>query len=295
MFKLQGIFPPIATPFDYAGELYKVKVQHNIEKWNKTGLAGYVVCGSTGESVYLTTEEKLTLMDWVAEYAASDKVLLAGTGAESVRETVALTNAAAERGYKATMVRTPFYYKNLLNNTNAQVLYYRAVADQSKIPVMIYNWPQVTGIDISAEAVVLLSEHPNIFAIKESSGSMEKTIQMIKDVKPGFQVFTGSAPTLAPALSVGCAGAVLAFANAAPYAVVTIWEANRSREFAAAMDWQQRILRAAQMVTVKHGIPGLKYAMDLNGYYGGPPRLPLTPICADAKKEIENAFDGLKG
>ncbi len=295
MFKLQGIFPPIATPFDYAGELYKVKVQHNIEKWNKTGLAGYVVCGSTGESVYLTTEEKLTLMDWVAEYAAPDKVLLAGTGMESVRETVALTNAAAERGYKATMVRTPFHYKNLLNNTNAQVLYYRAVADQSKIPVMIYNWPQVTGIDISAEAVVLLSEHPNIFAIKESSGSMEKTIQMIKDVKPGFQVFTGSAPTLAPALSVGCAGAVLAFANAAPYAVVTIWEANRSREFAAAMDWQQRILRAAQLVTVKHGIPGLKYAMDLNGYYGGPPRLPLTPICADAKKEIEAAFDGLKG
>jgi 4-hydroxy-2-oxoglutarate aldolase len=293
--KLHGIIPPIATPFDHNGDLYKVKVQHNVEKWNRTGLAGYVVCGSTGESVHLTTEEKFKLWDWVAEYAAPDKILLAGTGMESVRETVALTNAAAERGYKAAMVRTPHYYRNLINRTDAQVLYYRAVADQTKIPIFIYNWPQVTGVDISVEAVVALSHHPNLFAIKESSGNLEKCIQMIKDVNPGFQVLTGSAPILAPSLAIGCAGGVLAFANAAPYSTVSIWEAHRSREFAAAMDWQNRILRAAQLVTVKYGVPGLKYAMDLNGYYGGPPRLPLTVITPQAKKEIEQAFDGLKG
>jgi 4-hydroxy-2-oxoglutarate aldolase len=295
MFKLHGILPPIATPFDHRGELYKVKVQHNVEKWNRTGLTGYVVCGSTGESVYLTTEEKLQMWEWVAEYAASDKVLLCGTGMESVRETVALTNAAAERGYKAAMVRTPHYYKNLVHKMDTQILYFRAVADQTKIPLMIYNWPQVTGVDISAEAVAVLSQHPNIFAIKESSGNLEKCIQMIQDVKPGFQVLTGSAPILAPSLAIGCAGAVLAFANVAPFATVSIWEAHRSREAAAAMDWQKRILRAAQLVTVKYGVPGLKYAMDLNGYYGGPPRLPLTAITPEAKLEIEKAFDGLKG
>jgi 4-hydroxy-2-oxoglutarate aldolase len=295
MFKLHGILPPIATPFDHRGDLYKVKVQHNVEKWNRTGLTGYVVCGSTGESVYLTTEEKLQLWEWVAEYAASDKILVCGTGMESVRETVALTNAAAERGYKAAMVRTPHYYKNLVHKMDAQILYFRAVADQVKIPVMIYNWPQVTGVDISAEAVATLSHHPNIFGIKESSGSLEKCIQMIKDVQPGFQVLTGSAPILAPSLAIGCAGAVLAFANAAPYSTISIWEAHRSREFAAGMDWQNRILRAAQLVTVKYGVPGLKYAMDLNGYYGGPPRLPLTAITPEAKTEIEQAFDGLKG
>ncbi len=187
-----------------------------------------------------------------------DKILIAGTGIESVRETVALTNAAAELGYKAAMVRTPHYYKNLVHKMDAQMLYFRAVADQAKIPVMIYNWPQVTGVDISAEAVAMLSQHPNIFAIKESSGSLEKCIQMIQDVKPGFQVLTGSAPILAPSLAVGCAGAVLAFANAAPFATVSIWEAHRSREIAAAMDWQKRILRAAQLVTVKYGSPGLE-------------------------------------
>lgn len=295
MFKLNGILPPIATPFDHNGEIYKVKVQHNVEKWNRTGLAGYVVCGSTGESVYLTTEEKLKLWDWVAEYASSDKILMAGTGVESVRETVALTNAAAERGYKAAMVRTPFYYRNLIARPDSQLLYFRAVADQVNIPIMIYNWPQATGVDIPVETVVALSEHPNIFAIKESSGNLEKMIQMLQLVKPGFQVFNGSAPILAPALGIGCSGGVLAFANAAPYACVTIWEAHRMREPEAAMDWQKRILRAAQLVTVKYGVPGLKYAMDLNGYYGGHPRLPLVPITPEAKKEIELAFDGLKG
>src|SRR6202140_4074783 len=128
MVKLHGIYPPIATPFDHKGDLYKVKVQHNVEKWNRTGLSGYVVCGSTGESVYLTTEEKIQLWEWVAQYAAPDKLLMAGKGVESVRETVALSNRAAEMGYKVAMVRTPHYYKALLSNAAAQVLYYRSVA-----------------------------------------------------------------------------------------------------------------------------------------------------------------------
>jgi 4-hydroxy-2-oxoglutarate aldolase len=293
MLKLQGIFPPIATPFDHNGEIYKAKVRHNVEKWNKVGLAGYVVCGSTGESVYLTTEEKIQLWEMVAEYAASEKLLLAGTGVESVRETVALTNRAAEIGYKAAMVRTPHYYKGLLNNAAAQELYFNSVADQSKIPIMIYNWPQATGLDIPPDAVARLSEHPNIIAIKESSGNLEKVMQMIRETKEGFQVLVGSAPTLAPSLAVGAVGAVLAFANAAPYSTVAIWEAHRTREYDAAMDWQNRIARAAVLVTTKYGIPGLKYAMDLKGYYGGPPRLPLCPASPAARQEIDVAFADL--
>jgi 4-hydroxy-2-oxoglutarate aldolase len=293
--KLQGIFPPITTPFDRTGEIYKIKLTHNIESWNRTGLAGYVVCGSTGESVMLTPEEKYLCWEIVAKAAAPEKLLIAGTGVESVRETVSLTNKAAEIGYKAAMVRTPHYYKNLLNRVDAQTLYFRAVADQTKIPIMIYNWPQTTGIDIAPEAVAMLSEHPNIIAIKESSGSLEKVMQMIREVKPGFQVLVGSAPTLAPSFQVGAVGAVLAFANAAPYACITIWEAHRSREVDAAKDWQNRIAKAAQLVTTKYGVPGLKHAMDLMGYYGGPPRLPLVPPSVEARQEIEAAFAGLRG
>ncbi len=293
--KLQGIFPPIATPFDHAGNIYVSKIRHNVEKWNLTTLSGYVVMGSTGESVMLLPEEKYTMWEEVAKYADSSKLLIAGTGVESVRETVQLTNRAAEMGYKAAMVRTPHYYKNLINRNDAQMLYYRTVADQAKIPLIIYNWPQTTGVDISVEAVAGLSEHPNIIAIKESSGNLEKVMQLIREVRHGFQVLVGSAPTLWPSLLMGACGAILAYANAAPYSTIAIWEAYRTREEAAGMDWQNRIGRAAALVTTKYGIPGLKYAMDLNGYYGGPPRLPLTTPTTEAKREIELAFKDLKG
>jgi len=293
--KLQGIFPPIATPFDSNGDIYPAKVRHNVEKWNRTALAGYVVMGSTGESVMLTADEKYTMWELVAKYAAPEKLLIAGTGMEGVRETVALTNRAAEMGYKAAMVRTPHYYKNLINRADAQALYFRAVADQSRIPLIIYNWPQATGVDIPVEAVVAISEHPNVIAIKESSGNLEKVMQMIREVKHGFQVLVGSAPTLWPSLLMGACGAILAYANAAPYSVIAIWEAHRTREEAAGLDWQNRIGRPSALVTTKYGIPGLKYAMDLNGYYGGPPRLPLVPPTPEAKKDIEEAFKDLKG
>jgi 4-hydroxy-2-oxoglutarate aldolase len=295
MLKLQGIFPPIATPFDPEGNLWKIKVQHNVEKWNLTGLSGYVVCGSTGESVSLAADEKTQLWEWVAEYATPEKILIAGTGCESVRETVALTNRAADLGYKAAMVRTPHYYKNLVNNAAAQMLFYSTVADQAKIPILIYNWPQITGVDIPVEAVVQLSNHPNMLGIKESSGNLEKVAQLVSGVQKGFQVLVGSAPILASCLAVGATGAILAFANAAPYACISIWEAHRTRESEAALDWQARIAHAARLVTAKYGIPGLKHAMDLAGYYGGPPRLPLTVPCPQAKREIELAFQDLRG
>jgi 4-hydroxy-2-oxoglutarate aldolase len=293
--RLQGIYPPITTPFDHNGNIYDTKVQHNVEKWNRTSLSGYVVMGSTGESVMLTADEKINLWGQVAKHAASDKLLIAGTGMESVRETVCLTNQAAEMGYKAAMVRTPHYYKNLVNRADAQMLYYRAVADQTRIPLIIYNWPQATGVDIPVEAVVAISEHPNVIAVKESSGNLEKVMQMIREVRTGFQVLVGSAPTLWPSLLMGACGAILAYANAAPYSVIAIWEAYRTREEAAGLDWQNRIGRAAALVTTKYGVPGLKHAMDLNGYYGGPPRLPLTVPTPEAKREIEAAFKDLKG
>ncbi|MGA3075584.1 MAG: dihydrodipicolinate synthase family protein [Bryobacteraceae bacterium] len=293
--KLQGIFPPITTPFDHAGNIYAAKLQHNIEKWNRTTLAGYVVIGSTGESVLLTAEEKVELWEMVARHAAPEKLLIAGTGVESVRETVSLTNRAADLGYKAALVKTPHYYKNLLARADAQTLYYRAVADQARIPVIIYNFPQATALDIPASAVVELSHHPNIIGIKESSGNMEKVMQMMRESRPGFQVTVGSAPTLWPSLLMGATGAILAFANAAPYAAIAIWEAYRMREEEAGRDWQNRIARAAMLVTTKYGIPGLKHAMDLNGYYGGPPRLPLSVPTPEAKREIEEAFQDLKG
>ncbi len=293
--KPQGIFPAMATPFDSNGEVWKVKVEYNVSKWNLTDVAGYVVGGSTGEIVLLSAEERYRLWEWVAQYAGAGKLLIAGTGAESVRETVAHTNKAAELGYKVALVVTPHYYKGVLNNSAAQRVFYGAVADQAKIPVMLYNLPQNTGIELTADAVAELSHHPNIIGIKDSSGGVGKLIRMVNEVKLGFAVMTGNSGTLAPALAAGAVGGILALANAVPYACISIWEAHRTREADAAMDWQKRIERAGRLTTEKHGVGGLKHAMDLMGYYGGPPRLPLVGPSPEAKREIEEAFADLRG
>ena len=292
--KLQGIFPPIATPFDHAGNLYVTKVQHNVEKWNKTTLSGYVVCGSTGEDVFLSAEERFTLCELVAKYAAPEKVLIAGTGLESAKETICATNRAAELGYKAALVRTPNYFKTQMTQPATQMLFFRTVADQARIPLLLYNFPQVTGVDLPAEAVVALSEHPNIIGIKDSSGNVQRVMDIVREARADFQVLTGSAQVLLPSLMMGAVGGILAFANPAPYAAIAIWEAFRTREEEAARDWQNRVGRAAAR-TARYGVPGLKHAMDLNGYYGGPPRIPLSVPTAEAKREIEEAYKDLKG
>lgn len=289
MLKLQGIFPALTTPFDYEGNLYRVKLLHNVERLNQLSLAGYVVGGSTGENPLLTVEERLQTWRWVREARAEGKLLIAGAGAESVRETVSLCNHAAEIGFDVALVLTPRYY-GLMRNPETQALFFRAVADKSQLPVLLYNMPGVTGYDLPVDTIALLSEHPNIVGLKDSSGNVEKLAATVKAVQPGFQVLSGSGVTAWPALQAGASGAILAFASAAPYACITIWEAFRAREFAAAADWQQRILTAAKLVTATYGVPGLKHAMDLNGYYGGPPRLPLAPPTSAARAEIEAAM-----
>jgi len=160
--------------------------------------------------------------------------------------------------------------------------------------VLLYNVPSVTGYDLPVETVAELSHHPNVTGMKDSSGNMEKLVELVRAVKHGFQILTGSGPKLSEALDIGASGGILAIANALPYVCVTIWEAFRRRESEAARDWQARILGASQLVPAKHGIAGLKYAMDLNGYYGGSPRLPLLPPSAEARTEIEAAFEGLR-
>jgi 4-hydroxy-2-oxoglutarate aldolase len=292
--KLPGIFPALTSSFDHEGKLYKAKIFHNIEKLNQIALTGYTVCGSTGETPLLSTEERLQLMEWVREASVPGKTLIAGVGAESVYETVRVANRAADIGYHVALVLTPFYYRGQMHKPETQALFFRAVADQSKIPVLLYNIPQVTGYDLPVDTIAELSHHPNIIGMKDSSGNLEKLKQTVLAVKPGFQVLSGAGVSFGEALEIGAAGAILAIANALPYACVTIWEAFRSRQQEACKDWQTRLLPASKIIAAKYGIPGLKHAMDLNGYYGGPPRLPFIPPSAEAKAEIAQAFDGLR-
>ena len=282
--KLQGVFLPATTPFNHQGDVWAAKVEHNLSKWNRTGLAGYIVCSGAGEGSLLSSGEKIQMWEWVAAYSAPEKLLIAATGMPGVRETVVLTNHSETLGYKAAVIRAP------QENLETRLVYFRAVADQSKIPVFL------EAVDeMPVEAVVSLSAHPHIFGVLESSGDPLRTRRILTGAKPGFQVLAANEATLAESFAAGAAAAAPAFANAAPFAIISIWEAHRTREADAAHDWQTRIAKAVDLIASKYGVPGLKHAMDLNGYYGGPPRLPHTFPTPEARKEIEQALDGIKG
>ena len=292
--KIQGIFPALTSCFDENGELSQEKTIYNIQKLNNVALSGYVVCGSTGETPLLSIEERIHQMRWVAEAAAPGKTLIAGVGAESVHNTARLADLAADAGFHAALVLSPFYYRVQMHKPDLQLLFFRSVADRSKLPVLLYNIPQVTGYDLPVDTIAALSQHPNIIGMKDSSGNVEKLKETVQAAKPGFQVLSGAGVNFLDALHVGAVGAILALANPLPYACVTVWEAFRTREFEAGQDWQTRIGVPGKLIATKHGIPGVKYAMELNGYYGGPPRLPFLPPPAEAKAEIEQAFEGLR-
>lgn len=354
---LNGIFPPITTPFYPDGNVYFKKLEHNVERYSRTPVEGIVVQGSTGEAIMLSDQERRDVLKCARQAAAANKVLIAGTGIESAIETVRLTEYAAELGYDVAMVRTPHYYKKQMLPAN-MLAFYRSVADRSPLPVIIYNFPQATGYDIPAEVVIELAEHPNLIGIKESCGDVEKVRRMVEatrhikrtatvtetfdavtprmvaaaaatpadggelvpvgalsgssKTKPsssavtvvgkmktrqkevGFQVLVGAAQKLHPSLEAGAVGAILAFANPAPTACYEIYAAWKEGDAELARLKQERIINAAQRIAGELGIPGIKYGMDFNGYYGGPARLPFLPLTADVKKEVEQLLADIR-
>ena len=362
---LHGIFPPITTPFYPDGRVYYKKLEANVERYSRTPCAGIVVLGSTGEAILLSDEERREVFRTAMDAAAPDKVMVAGTGIESAIETLRLTEYAAELGYDAAMVRTPHYYKKQMLPANI-LAFYRTIADQSALPIIIYNFPQATGYDIPAEVVCELADHPNIAAIKESSGNLEKVKKMVEGTrqvkrsatvtetfaavtprmlkaaaakneqesrelvsvgsltgaevgsltpavtKPsssavttvgklktrqkevGFQVMVGAAHQLEPSLAMGAVGAILAFACPAPTACYEIYAALKEDDTALAREKQERVKTPAERVVSQLGVPGVKYAMDLNGYYGGLSRLPFLPLTGEQKAEIEKLMSGIR-
>ncbi len=351
---LHGILPPITTPFYPEGNVYFKKLEHNVERYSKTPIAGIVVLGSTGEAILLSDEERRDVLKTAMHAAAPDKVMIAGTGIESAVETLRLTDYAATLGYDVAMVRTPHYYKGQMKPEN-MLAFYRFVADRSPLPVIIYNFPQATGYDIPAEVVIQLAEHPNVIGIKESCGDVAKVRAMVEGTrhvrrtatvsetfqavtprmlkvasgnqggelvplgvlagesgKPsssavtvvgslktrqkevGFQVLVGAAHKLHASLEVGAIGAILAFACAAPTACYEVYAAWKEGDAELAKLKQERIALAAQRIGADFGIPGMKYAMDYNGYYGGLPRLPLLPVTAELKADIEHLLSDIR-
>jgi 4-hydroxy-2-oxoglutarate aldolase len=293
--KLQGMFASAATPFDHTGALYRAKVQHNFEKWSRTALSGFIVASLAGEGPLLEPEEKLVVLRLAVASVPEGRLLILDVSNEGVHAAVNLACAAATAGAHAVVSLVPHAYRNLMYGAEAQTLYFRALADRSPVPVIVHNAPMTTGVDLLPETIAVLSAHPNIGGAIESGTPTGRIRQLRELVPKEFGILAGTESQLLDSLKEGANGAALAFASAAPYATIAVWEAFRTREEEAAVDWQQRISHPSILVTDLYGVPGLKHAMDLNGYYGGPPRLPFCPVSAAAREEIEEAFSDLKG
>jgi len=282
---LHGIFPPITTPF-VGGKVAYDQLAGNIARWNKTGLKGYVAFGSNGEYVYLSDEEKLEVVKTVVASAAPGMKVIAGTGCESTWQTIQLTNACARLGAHAALVVTPFYYGGRMNEV-ALFQHFTAVADRSDIPILIYNVTKFTNINVSVGLTARLSRHPNIIGIKDSNGNVSSLGEMVNAVDKDFSVLVGTAGALFGALTLGAVGGVLALANVAPEACVRIQHLLRQGDIEAARALQIRMLPVNTAVTATYGVPGLKAALDMLGYFGGDPRPPLLPASEKERSEIK--------
>jgi 4-hydroxy-2-oxoglutarate aldolase len=284
---LRGIFTPIVTSFDESGKVAHDKLEFNLGKWNQTGLSGYIVLGSNGEWVYLNEREKVDVLKTARQAIPKEKLMIAGTACESTVNTVALTEKAAEIGADAAIIINPSYYKSQMT-APVLVNHYRVIADASPIPIMIYNLPPATGIDLSADLLVELSQHPNIIGVKDTSGNMPKMGETIRRADPSFQVLAGSANFFYPSLAIGVKGGILALANIAPDESVEMFRLFNAGEIEKGRDLHLRLLPVNLAITSRFGISGLKAALDMVGFYGGLPRLPLLPLDDERRQELQN-------
>jgi 4-hydroxy-2-oxoglutarate aldolase len=285
-----GIFPPIPTPFDEAGQVDLNALRANIARWNDTGLAGYVVIGSNGEAPLLDTGESRAVIQTVREAMAPGMALIAGAGRESTRDTIAACEMAAEAGAEAVLVITPWYYKRAMSG-DALRQHYQAVADASPLPVLLYNMPANTGVNMSASSVAQLADHPNIVGIKDSAGDIGQLSAILRSTPDDFVVMVGNTGAFLPGMVLGATGGILALANVAPRETVALYQAAKAGRLDQARPLNDRLVPVGVAVTATYGIPGLKTALDMLGYAGGQPRSPLLPASPEAVEEIRKILE----
>jgi len=280
----EGIYAALTTPFE-RDEVSVARAAENVARLNGTGLAGYLVLGSTGESVSLNDEEAERLVRAVKKAAAPGKRVIVGTARESTRLTIDFTNRMADLGAEAALVRPPAYFKGQLTRAALRA-HYLGLADKTRLPILIYNIPQNTGLNLEPALVVELAKHPQIAGLKESSGSLAFLGEVIPQVPPAFSYFLGSGNIIFPGLEMGADGAILAIANAVPEVCCRIYALFRDGRKDEARKLQLELIPLNKAVMETYGIAGLKYAQALAGYYGGETRLPLLPVSEAGQAEI---------
>ncbi len=289
---LEGVFPPMATAFVRDGGIDAPAIRSNVEKWIRAGVRGVVALGSNGEAPLLTEAESDAVVAAARDAVPPSHVLIAGTGRESTSGTIDACRRAAAIGADAVLVRTPSFFKGRMTH-DAFVRHYTAVADACPIPVLLYNFTAVTGVNLLPATVAELARHPNIRGVKESGtdGAQMAALIDLSPPPPAFTVIAGSAPTFFGSLILGARSAILAVAGVAPELCVALYEHARGGRHEDARRLQARLTPLATLVTTGFGVPGLKAAMDLAGFVGGEPRPPLAPVPQTGREQIRAELD----
>lgn len=281
---LQGVLPPIPTPFR-DGDVDLGALKDNIRKWLQSPLRGIVVLGSNGEAPYLDEDESERIVAAARAVIPSGRVLIAGTGRESTRAAIDAARRAAGAGADAVLVRTPSFFKSEMT-TEAFVRHYAAVADAAPVPILLYNYTAITGVNLQPAAVAHLSKHPNVIGVKESGDDIAQISEYIAQTPDDFAVMAGSGPNFYSALAVGATGGILALSAVVPDLCVRLYALVRENRHAEAVALQRRLVPLARSITTRFGVAGLKVGVSLAGFEGGEPRSPLGPAAPEARDVI---------
>ena len=294
MEKLEGIFPPLPTPFDAKGSILLDKLEQNLGILVDKPVAGIMSPGSFSEAAYLKYEERLKIWRKCVDVLETvDKVFIAGTGVETTQESILLTKEAADIGAQAALVLPPFYYKPQMNH-EVLLRHYADVADSSPIDIILYNVPEFTGLEFQLETLLELADHPKIVGIKDSSANLLR-MSCLAANRPNFKMLCGVGVFL-PYLSIGSKGGIMALSNIAPEPLYQILEDYLAGRVEKARERQWNLVEINMAITTTYGVPGLKYAMENLGLYGGVPRRPLLPLSREGRKRIDSliSVSGLK-
>lgn len=286
--RLQGVLAPIPTPIDHADTVRPALLGPAFDRWLATPLAGFVVLGTNGEAALLDDRESDAVLGAARECIPAGRLFVAGAGRESTAATVSACRRAAALGADMVIVRTPGFFKAQMT-TEVFIRHYQTVAEASPVPVLLYNFTAVTGVNLPPAAVAALAGHPNIVGLKESGGDLAQITAFVADTPDDFAVFAGSASTFYLSLCAGVSGGILAVANVAADACVRLFEAAAAGRHDEAKAWQRRLLPLARAIGA-HGVAGLKAAVRLTGCDLGVPRPPLAPLPNAAIEQLRSAL-----
>ena len=285
--KLSGIAAPISTPF-VNGEVAYDQLRSNMQKYRGTALAGFFALGSNGESMFLTESEKLKVLEVVLQEKADHQIVMAGSGYESTQQTISFSNQVAELGADCVSILTPSYFKKRLTD-EAMIGYYTDVADGVPVPVIAYNAPGFTGMTLTPKVVEVISRHPNVVGMKDTSkGNMSTYLSAAGD---DFDILSGTVSTLFESLLLGAKGGVVSLANAFPAACCELYDACKAIDLDKARRLHYMLIKLNKSVSGNFGVAGVKYAAEVAGYHGGDPRKPLLPITDEGRQSIRKAIE----